>query len=104
MAPKSHWLAKIVRLQMTDTPTRRLPSPAPESGDGPMTLHKLSLLAYDLHALAQGLEILVGEVISEGDPSPASNSACLISTMLVGWAERLAKEIDWAEMASKRLQ
>ena len=103
MAPKSHWLAKIVRLQMTDKPMRHLPSPAPESGDGPMTLHQLSLFAYDVHALAQGLEILVGEVISEGDPSPASNAACLTSSMLVGMAEKLASEINRAESASKRV-
>ena len=78
-------------------------TPAPESDEGPMTLHQLSLLAYDLHALAQGIEILVGDAISEGDPSPASNAACMTTSLLVGMAAKLASEIDRAESAAKRL-
>ena len=103
MAPKSHWLAKIVRLQMTDTPTRG-PSFALEAGDGPMTLHDLSLFAYEVFAVAQGLEILVEEATTGCDPTPATNSANCITAILVRMADQLAGELDRAEMASKRLQ
>ena len=104
MVPKSHWLAKIVRLQMTDTPTRGRPSFALEAGDGPMTLHDLSLFAYEVFAVAQGLEILVEEATTGCDPTPATNSANCITAILVRMADQLAGELDRAEMASKRLQ
>lgn len=80
---------------------KHLPSPYKQDPEGPMTLHELSLFALDLEAFAEGLEILIGEI--DCDPSPASNAANCMASMLVGMAGQLAREIDRAESASKRV-
>jgi hypothetical protein len=89
---------------MTGKPTRGLPSFALEAGDDPMTLHDLSLFAYEVFAVAQGLEILVEEATKDCDPTPATNSANCLTAILVDMADTLAGELDRAEMAAKRLQ
>jgi hypothetical protein len=80
---------------------KHLPSPCKQDPEGPMTLHELSLFALDVEAVAEGLEILIGEI--KEVPSPASNAASCMASILVGMAGQLASEIDRAEMAEKRI-